>query len=301
MWRTGAYDHVAGSFPAANAGYGRYNYYREQPFMTQYRRWPYPWQHPFAYPQNPATLQNYYSLPAQTQPLHLVHNDRLFQESNLAEPNADDKVWRLVHRRRFDKEKRHTIENLKDIYSSYKVSKWSAERKKKEIEKLNAERKNCAEWAKNEVRKQMLKKARQLKMYLRGKVVQRYSDIGRSWAKDGSNENAAIMYQILFGMYEGKEKKDWSRTLEREYMQENHMVYKDVEDDIDEGSRGCYERVITHSKGKLVKGLNNKGKHSHNKVVIITITADEEMKLKKKNWYKRGRGMYNVKDKKRYV
>ena len=60
-------------------------------------------------------------------------------------------------------------------------------------------------------------------------------------------------------------------------------------------------RVITHSKGKLVKALNNKGKHSHNKVVIITITANEKMKLKKTNWYKGGRGMYYVKDKKKYV
>jgi hypothetical protein len=194
-----------------------------------------------------------------------------------------------------EKDKKHTEANLIEIHGNSRASKFTVEQVKDELAKLNLERKNCLSWAKAALKKRMLKTAIEVKMKLQGKTVKRFNDIGKSWAQDGSVHNARLLFQVLFGNFEGRCNNGWSVELEQEYMNNNNLEYPPLKE-TEEEMKGCYERVITHSKGKVVKGINTKADKTHGKAILITRPRQKQDASKKKEWYKRNLGTFFVRD-----
>ena len=49
----------------------------------------------------------------------------------------------------------------------------------------------------------------------------------------------------------------------------------------------------------MVKSINGRGEKTHDKKVLITMETSEKKKNVKPVWYKRGRGMFFIKDNKK--
>jgi hypothetical protein len=194
-----------------------------------------------------------------------------------------------------EKDKKHTVANLIEIHGNSRASKFTPEQVNEELAKLNLERKNCLSWAKAALKKRMLKTAIEMKMQVQGKTVKRFNDIGKSWAEDGSVLNARLLFQVLFGDFEGRSNHGWSLELEQEYMNNNHLEYLPLNEK-EEEVKGCYERVVTHSKGKVVKGINTKADRTHGRAILITRPRQVQDESKKKDWYKRDLGTFFVRD-----
>jgi hypothetical protein len=185
--------------------------------------------------------------------------------------------------------------HLNDILGTRAVREMSDEQKQERIDTMNYDRSLINAWAKQTLRKRMLKKAREVRMKVKGRVVQRFSDIGKSWKGDGSVNNARLLYHVCFSDYE-LSNRGWSRAMEATYMEENQIEYIPENEKTKAGKmkRGCYERIITHAKGKLVKALNSKSEKTHTKLMCITLTKNDKKAARKPSWWKRGPGAFFV-------
>jgi hypothetical protein len=184
------------------------------------------------------------------------------------------------HRKALNRESKHCRQNVIYACGAYETAKMGEEEIGRQIEKLNGERKKVGKWAKNAVKRQMLATAQRVHLRVGKERAQKYSDIRKSWSKDGSDQNARKLYWVFFGDFE--KQNAWSLRLEREYMTENKIEYE-AETEETQGTRGCYEQVITHAKASLVRGVNDATKKSHTKRILISRdNIPEEEKFKKR-------------------
>ena len=118
---------------------------------------------------------------------------------------------------------------------------------------LDDERSNLRDWAKQLIKARMLESARMSGMLLVGdKIVMKFRDIGKSWLADRSTDNAAKLYRVLFGDYEGIN-QNWMETQERVYMKIMRKTYRDENGPERPRSKGCYEKIISDVKTTQVK------------------------------------------------
>jgi hypothetical protein len=211
--------------------------------------------------------------------------------AELPEPKQTTKVYRD----QLLKDYKHNISHLNDIFGTRAVREMTEDGRKEKMDAMNYDRSLINAWAKQTLRKRMLKKAREVRMRVKGRLVQRFSDIGKSWKGDGSVNNARLLYHVCFSDYE-MSNRGWSRAMEQTYMEENSLEYLPEKDTTKSGKtkRGCYERIITHAKGKLVKALNSKSEKTHTKLMCITLTKLDKMENRKPSWWKRGPGAFFV-------
>jgi hypothetical protein len=94
-----------------------------------------------------------------------------------------------VYRDQLLKDYKHNITHLNDIYGTKAVREMTDDRRKEILDKMNHDRSLINAWAKQTLRKRMLKKAREVRMRVKGKLVQRFSDIGKSWKADGGRQH----------------------------------------------------------------------------------------------------------------
>jgi hypothetical protein len=184
------------------------------------------------------------------------------------------------HRKALHREGKHGREHVVYACGAYETSKMGDEEIKRQIEKLNGERKKVGKWAKNAVKRQMLASAQRVHLRVGEERAQKYSDIRKSWSKDGSEQNARKLYWVFFGDFE--KQNAWSLRLEQEYMALNKIEYE-AETEETRGTRGCYEQAITHAKATLVRGVNDATKKSHTKRILISRdNIPEEQKFRKR-------------------
>jgi hypothetical protein len=72
------------------------------------------------------------------------------------------------------------------------------------INKLDEERKEVRDWATDEIKMKMLKRACTLNMRYRNERVNKFQDIVASWKETPSPANAKKLYLVLFGDYEAR-------------------------------------------------------------------------------------------------
>jgi len=149
----------------------------------------------------------------------------------------------------------------------YHVEKLSIKEKDAMIDDLNEERTRVSKWAKAQVKRMMLASAQKLEVKWDGHVVQLFQQIGKSWAEDGTDRNARKLYFVCFGQFE--KAPTWSLTLELEYMTKNSLEYSMLDCEQDK-ERGCYERIITHAKGTVVRAINDATKKTHDLRIAIS-------------------------------
>jgi hypothetical protein len=85
--------------------------------------------------------------------------------------------------------------------------------------------------------------------------IRSFANVCKSWREDGSEENAARMWNCMFGQFDLMER--WEYKLEAEFMNINGWKYLDADDETDiQHRKTCIARVIRQAKVNLVKRLN---------------------------------------------
>lgn len=158
----------------------------------------------------------------------------------------------------------HVMRSLGDLARGY-----TDEQIQQEIVDLNLEVKAVIGWGKEQVEKKMLTTAARLKMKVGDRPVDTMADLKASWRDDGSNENIGKIYEVCYGDYEGKSNKQWSRTLEIEYMAENYLEYVGEEPNL--RRKGGYEQCITKAKGIMVRQVVERSKNTHNVKIALSL------------------------------
>ena len=122
------------------------------------------------------------------------------------------------------------------------------------------------EWAREEVKKMMLCEAIQLQVKHNGVVIQKFTQIGAAYAKDGSAYMHQLMLQVIYGTF--RHQPGWARDLEEKYMMANNIVYKDNEPDL-EGNKGFIEFLVTEQYSETKHGITDHAKKAHGRFVRL--------------------------------
>jgi hypothetical protein len=96
--------------------------------------------------------------------------------------------------------------------------------------------------------------------------IKSFQNVCKSWREDGSEANAARMWNCMFGQFDHTDR--WEYELEDEFMKLNNWRYIDVDDEMKGNFRkNCVARLIRQSKVNLVKRMNDFTKRTHRGVV----------------------------------
>ena len=189
-----------------------------------------------------------------------------------------------VQRARLKQKGPHGRDEVKANYQFTMMDEVGIESMKQQ---LNKERVKVRGWAMEQLRTKMLNRAMALNMQLHGNRIMKYKDIKGSWMEDCSIENAARLYEVMFGDYEHKNAA-WSKTMERQYMDSQGMEYEPwKEAGKSRLPKGCYERIISKAKTVLVRLLNRDAVYTINmsrpRNTVGSIKTKDEVKVRRKH------------------
>ena len=149
---------------------------------------------------------------------------------------------------------------------------------------LDTERAVCRRWATEKVIRQMVVTSKEVGLRNgKGMIVNKFRDIGESWATDWSSENQERLFQVMFGMYDRD--LQWSLRLEQEFMNLHNIAYSETPSP---RRKGCYERIIASMKTCKVKSINRAPSHG----LMIRISRDPCTINDKNRYHKRPRGVF---------
>ncbi len=188
-----------------------------------------------------------------------------------------------VHRQRLKLKGSHGRDHVMMNYGFELLGPESIERMKKQLDQESID---VRSWASDQLRTRMLNKALSLNMQYRGQRINKHKDIKSSWKEDPSDENAAKMYEVMFGDYENKNAA-WSRTMERQYMESRDIEYLPDALAVNERTqKGCYEKIITKSKTIQVRLMNRDSARYINmslpQKMVVTIPIADRQKIRRK-------------------
>ena len=114
--------------------------------------------------------------------------------------------------------------------------------------------------------------------------ITNWGDIGKSWQKDGSVENAKKIYKIMYGVFERNSKwgeKEWSMVLEDEFMKETGLKYSDLPTvSTSKRKPAGLEKLIKNVRNEANKLIKNQSAKTHGKFVTVTLKEGEKTREK---------------------
>ena len=133
-------------------------------------------------------------------------------------------------------------------YSS--IEKWVVEK----IKELTIMKGQINEWAREKIKKMMLLEAIWLQAKHNGAPIQKFTQIGAAYAKDGSANMHKLMLEVSYGTF--WQQPGWARDLEERYMKEKNMQCKPDEKDL-EGRKGFIEILVTEQYSETKQGITD--------------------------------------------
>ncbi len=138
------------------------------------------------------------------------------------------------------------------------VMNWSHDRLVKKATQLDKEKYFINQWARFAIKKSMIRKARELGITLGGRPIKCFADIGQCWKKAAlqrskTGEVGHAIFLIGTGMWDLS--SDWSRVLEKKFMEERGIQYAD-DGQVQGGVfKGCIAKLVAYQKVQLVKAI----------------------------------------------
>jgi len=134
-------------------------------------------------------------------------------------------------------------------------------------------KRNINGWAREQIKSMMLQEAIKLQVKYKGAIVQKFSQIGAAYAKDGTAPMQKLMHQVLYTNF--LHQRGWANKLEEKYMKEKNIQYQTGEEHLND-RKGFIEILINEQYSELKRGITDRAKKAHGRFIRLR----EEPKLK---------------------
>ena len=124
----------------------------------------------------------------------------------------------------------------------------------------------------SELKDKMLKEAQKVGLRFgkddRKFLVENFSVIGKSWKNDGSIENAKMINQVLYGIFDASQGYEY--YLEKDIMSKLKLEYSD-----EIKGRGCIAMMVTRRKADLAKCVMKRASLTHDTKITKQRTSEQ--------------------------
>ena len=95
--------------------------------------------------------------------------------------------------------------------------------------------------------------------------LHRFKDVGTSWSQDGSYANAEKLFVCTYCLFDNH--PELLSDIAKDFMTEHGLVYGEP---LGPRKKGCVLLIVENMKRRLLRGINDRTKKSHNRHLSIS-------------------------------